>query len=377
MTTTKMAGVVPALFLALALGACASPGGQTDADADPAEAVNRATFEANRALDTLLFRPVAELYEALVPPPARTAMHNVLNNLRSPIILLHDLLQGEGERAGTTAARLAINSTIGVLGLGDPAADWGLPFHDEDFGQTLGAWGLGDGGYVVLPALGPSSSRDALGMLADLFLDPLNILAANTGHEEAIYARAGMEAVDWRARNLETLDQLERTSVDYYATLRSAYRQRRASEIANGVAPDLPPGPMLEPDAPSRPASSPSAAAPPVPSLAADLPAAAAPPPSVKPRAAPAKIAKPLALAPKETRVHLGSYTSHDEALTGWETLLERHGGTLSGAEPAFTEVRMGSQTYVRLMAAFPEPVQGTAACAHLQAGNAFCTMLN
>lgn len=377
------------LFAALVLtvSACATaPLGEMDPDDpnDPAESLNRSIFTFNRALDTLLFRPAAELYHALMPPPAQTAIHSALNNLRSPMILVHDLLQGEGERAGQTVARFAINSTVGLGGLNDQAADWGFPFHDEDFGQTLAVWGVNEGPFVMLPVFGPSNPRDAVGMAADMFLDPLNLLAAKAGHGDAVLARTAVSALDIRTQHLDTLDQMEKTSVDFYAALRSAYRQRRASDIRNGEPSDiLPLGPALDSEPPSTPKPAPVPSAPPPQprseAPAVPAPAIAQPVQPVQPSAAakPALLPKLAVPArPPETLVHLGSYSSFETALADWEAHLARFGDTLSGAEPSFSEVQVGSQTFVRLGAAFASADAGQSACGAMTAAAAFCQVV-
>ena len=250
------------LFVSLSLVAgCATPPDPTDPEAvaefkqvnDPAEPVNRAIFAFNRGVDTVVLKPASGMYNHLVPPILREGVHNALDNLRSPVIFFNDILQGEFERAGDTFMRFLINSTIGVLGLGDPATDMGIAGHDEDFGQTLATWGTGEGPYVMLPVFGPSNPRDAVGLAVDFLVDPFNWWAANTNREYATYARGGTRAVDQRARNTDALEDLERTSLDFYATVRSLYRQRRANAITNGGDNSNLPAPGLT-DVPSIPA---------------------------------------------------------------------------------------------------------------------------
>ena len=201
---------------------------------DPAEPTNRAIFKFNKALDTAIFKPVATVYKDYTPSIFQRGVHNVLNNLRTPIIFANDLLQGKLQRAWNTLARFFINSTIGFAGLGDPAADYGFKFHNEDFGQTLAAWGLPEGPYIVLPVFGPSNPRDAIGLAVDALIDPLNIWLSNTNREEFIFARAGVRGIDERARNFDALEDLEKSSLDFYASLRSLYRQHRGDEIRDG-----------------------------------------------------------------------------------------------------------------------------------------------
>lgn len=229
-----------ALLSAGLLAGCATPPADPQARADfeavndPLEPVNRAMFEFHQGIDGLLLKPLAFTYRTLIPEPARTGIRNALVNLKTPIILANDLLQGETGRAGDTLQRFAINSTVGVLGLYDAADKWfGIPPHTEDFGQTLAVWGTGEGPYLFIPILGPSNPRDLTGLAVDTFADPLNWYLRNTDRDEWIYARAIVAGLDARAELLETLDNLEKTSLDYYVTLRTVYRQRRADEIAN------------------------------------------------------------------------------------------------------------------------------------------------
>ncbi len=202
---------------------------------DPFEIPNRIIFAFNQTLDVALIRPAAVLYRDLVPDYLRDRLHYALRNLNEPVTLANDLLQGEWERAGTTVDRFLLNSTGGVLGLWDVATDLGHPHHSEDFGQTLGAHGVGEGPYIVLPLLGPSNLRDATGKVVDHFLDPFTYIADETGKEEWQLYRFGLEGLDFRTRNLETLDEIERDALDFYARLRSLYRQRRDAEIKNEV----------------------------------------------------------------------------------------------------------------------------------------------
>lgn len=201
---------------------------------DPLEPTNRAVFTVNRALDRLALKPAATLYRDHLPEFVRDRVHDVLANLRGPVIFLNDLLQGEVGRAMTTLSRFVINSTIGVAGLMDMATEMGVEAHDEDFGQTLAVWGVPEGPFLMLPIFGPSNPRDTVGIAVDFLTDPLNIWAANTDRDIPPFARAGVQAVDARSGNLDLLDDLEKSSLDFYAAIRSLYRQRRADEISNG-----------------------------------------------------------------------------------------------------------------------------------------------
>ncbi len=198
---------------------------------DPFEPLNRGIFEVNRGLDFWFMRPLAVTYRDLVPNFVRDMVRNFLENLRTPQVLANDLLQGDFDGAGDTALRFVANTTVGVGGLFDI-----MPSRKrwEDFGQTMGVWGMGEGFYVMLPLLGPSSLRDAVGIAVDSFTDPLNLWARNTDRDWIMWTRAGVYGLDTRTQNLDTLDEIERTSIDFYATLRSAYRQRRQNEIRDG-----------------------------------------------------------------------------------------------------------------------------------------------
>ncbi len=207
---------------------------EADEENDPLELLNRFAFSFNLALDTLIFRPGAATYRFLLPVEVRDSVRNALRNLSTPVVLANDLLQGDLERAETTLVRFFVNSTVGLLGLFDVAADWGYPYHDEDFGQTLAVHGVGEGFYLVLPIFGPSNPRDGIGILVDTFLDPLYYVAEATDAEEYLLARTVIRGIDARSRNIEALDDLKRDSIDFYARIRSLYRQRRANEISNG-----------------------------------------------------------------------------------------------------------------------------------------------
>jgi len=205
--------------------------GEEEDDNDPLEVPNRMFFAFNEALDFAIIRPIAVTYNFVVPRGVRNTVRNFLRNLRSPVTLANDLLQGDLDRAGTTAARFFINSTLGLLGLFDFAKLEGYEYHDEDFGQTLGTYGAGEGFYLVLPLLGPSSLRDGTGRIVDIFFDPLTYIAPT----ETALGRAALTGLDFRSRNIEELDDLKSDSVDFYARIRSLYRQNRESEINNGA----------------------------------------------------------------------------------------------------------------------------------------------
>jgi len=163
----------------------------------------------------------------------RDSLRDFLNNLREPLVFVNDTLQGEFGRAAKTVGRFVVNSTIGIGGVVDVAGRWGIPFHEEDLGLTLGVWGVPEGPYIVVPILGPSTPRDLGGQVAEGFGDPWNNLV--TGNPWTLYwipfVRGGVAGIDQRSRYIETLADIERTSLDYYATIRSLYRQRREALI--------------------------------------------------------------------------------------------------------------------------------------------------
>jgi phospholipid-binding lipoprotein MlaA len=209
---------------------------EADSDNDPAEGVNRAIFKANLAVDHAVMKPVAQAYTDHVPEAVQSGVHNVVQNLKEPGVAVNDLLQGRVDQAWQSVQRLAVNTTVGAAGIVDVAAKWGLPPHKADFGQTLAVWGVGEGPYIQLPLLGPSNPRDAVGTAVDLALNPLTFV----GGAPATYAgvaTGGANAVDKRAEHLQDLDALERNSLDYYAALRSVYRQHREAEISAAKQP--------------------------------------------------------------------------------------------------------------------------------------------
>lgn len=214
---------------------------QVEETRDPFEPTNRYIFEVNRFLDEMLLKPVAWWYRAGVPDPAQERIHLALENLRLPWTAVNDVFQGELQRAYVAGARFVINSTVGVVGLFDVATDWGFPHHEEDAGQTFAVWGAPGDPYLMLPVLGPSSPRDAAGTAVGWVADPVKLVAG----DGFSLARGVLSGIDNRERNLETIADLERNSVDFYATIRSVYRQRREAEIRNGAPSSNYPAPSL------------------------------------------------------------------------------------------------------------------------------------
>lgn len=202
---------------------------------DPAEPTNRAIFAGNQWIDRNALQPVARAYQDDVPDGVRRSVHNFVTNLQEPVILVNDVLQANFSRAWVTTQRFVINSTVGGAGLFDVADGWGRPFHDADFGQTFGVWGMGPGPAVQLPLFGPSNVRDSVGKVVGFVANPLTF--ASGGAATAITAAGGAGGVvDGRAELLSTTDSLEKTSLDYYASLRSMMAQRRAAFVEEGKA---------------------------------------------------------------------------------------------------------------------------------------------
>ncbi|MDA0306849.1 MAG: VacJ family lipoprotein [Proteobacteria bacterium] len=213
---------------------------------DPLEPINRVIFDFNEIVQDAFLRPVTKFYNQTVPPTFREGLSNFLDNLSTPVVLANDILQGEFERALQTFGRFFVNSTVGILGFADVAAELGVERHEEDFGQTLGSYGVGEGFYLVLPIFGPSNPRDVVGkFLVDGYFDPLNLYLENIDEDDLVIVRGVIEGLDEYAGIVDELDQVKKTSVDYYAAVRSLYRQKRKTEINNGSILELPPIPDL------------------------------------------------------------------------------------------------------------------------------------
>ncbi|WP_236024661.1 MlaA family lipoprotein [Arenibaculum pallidiluteum] len=225
-------------LLAMPLAGCATAGRETTAAADdandPLEGLNRTVYGFNQIADFLIINPAAEIYRTVLPDPVERSVRNFLRNLSSPLVLANQLLQGDWEGAKNAGSRFVINTVGGVGGLFDVADGMGYPYQHEDFGQTLGVWGLPEGAYLVLPILGPSSLRDATGIGVEWFSDPVNILAENNGYGWVPITRGATTGLDARNEYRGVIDDVRRNSIDPYAQFRSLYRQRRASEIRDG-----------------------------------------------------------------------------------------------------------------------------------------------
>ena len=227
--------LISALALGLALSACSTPSPESLAQNDPWEKTNRDVFDFDVRMDHAVARPIAKGYRDAVPEPVRDGIHNALTNLHAPVVLANDVLQGDGDKAVNTFGRIVINSTVGVAGIIDVASKIGIPGHDNDFGITLGKAGAAEGSYLVLPFAGPLPPRDLLGTGVDIAFDPLTY-ARFHGSDTWTVVRFGFGVLDSRTSQLDAVETIERSSIDFYATSRNLYRQSRNAKINEGKA---------------------------------------------------------------------------------------------------------------------------------------------
>lgn len=243
----KKSLVVSIMTLTLMAGAHTASA-QNAADAvevsDPLEGTNRAILGFNEAVDKAVLEPVARGYRFITPEAFRYVLRNFLRNLKSPIIIANQMLQGDLEGTANSTGRFVINTLAGFGGILDLAEEGGIAYEPEDFGQTLAVWGVGNGPYLVIPLLGPSTVRDATGALVDAYADPVRIYLFNTDREGWHYGRVAAGVIDQREEMLEIVDDLRRNSFDYYAAVRSAYVQRRHA-LVNDLNPDNSSGPTI------------------------------------------------------------------------------------------------------------------------------------
>lgn len=202
---------------------------------DPIEPINRVVFSFNNVFDKYAVRPVSILYRGILPEFVRNRIAYSLDNLSMPITTINNILQFEFGKAGISTARFVINSTIGILGFFDPASYFGLEADYEDFGQTLGVWGIPTGPYLVLPFLGPSSPRDFTGLLSTSLLDPTYQVGNSANRDLFRSYRMGVGVINFRSENIEIFDDLQNNSVDYYAAVRSFYNQSRNSQVSDNL----------------------------------------------------------------------------------------------------------------------------------------------
>jgi phospholipid-binding lipoprotein MlaA len=221
---------IPGILVCLGLlGGCASTGNPRD----PLEPLNRGIYQINDGIDNVLLKPAAEVYRGVLPQFVRTGVSNFFANINDVIVALNNLLQGKFLNAVSDVGRIVVNTTAGLLGVIDVATEIGLEKHNEDFGQTLGYWGIGAGPYLVIPLLGPSSVRDAIGRFVDFKTDPITYLNP-TRHRNVLW---GVSFVSRRAELLETSKILETAALDPYEFLRDAYLQRRRNLVYDGSPP--------------------------------------------------------------------------------------------------------------------------------------------
>ncbi len=223
-------GVVATTFL---LSACATTQHQTEVN-DPLEGYNRVMHAFNDTVDENVLKPVSQGYDTIMPTPIRHGVNNFFNNLNDITVIINDLLQFKFTQAFEDTSRFAINSTVGLVGLIDVATDLGYKKNDEDFGQTLGAWGTGTGPYLVLPFLGPSNTRDTLGLVGDYFSDPVTYVTGPDARNPLLAVRI----IDDRADLLKAEKVLDEAAIDEYSYIRDAYLQRRQSLVHDGNAPE-------------------------------------------------------------------------------------------------------------------------------------------
>lgn len=232
--TKPIVTILAAVLFALT----ALPAGAEEAN-DPLETMNRGVFWFNDQLDIYALEPVARGWHWLMPDRVETCVSNFFANLRFPTTTLNNLLQGKVVNAGSNVGRFVVNTTVGVVGLFDPATDWGMPEHDEDFGQTLGVWGVPPGPYLVLPLFGPSNIRDGVGTVADSYtLVYPWLLPMLWPQAFPWYSMTGAQVVrvvNARGQVLTEVEEIKAASVDYYSAVRDGYTQRRRTQVGDGA----------------------------------------------------------------------------------------------------------------------------------------------
>lgn len=227
---SKMALIAAAAGL---LGGCATSGNPKD----PIEGFNRAMFGFNEGLDKVIIKPVATGYEAVIPSPLQTGVANFFSNIADLMIGVNNLLQGKPAQAASDAGRVLVNTTVGFLGILDVASSMGMEKHEEDVGQTFGRWGMSDGAYIVLPFFGPRTARDTLGLVFDVYTDPV----AHVDHIPTRNVLLATRIVSDRAELLKADKIIEEAALDKYSYVRDAYLQRRQSLIHDGNPPKFDP----------------------------------------------------------------------------------------------------------------------------------------
>lgn len=229
------------------LGGCSTPQGEDSSQVmynevqDPIEPLNRYFFDVNNALDAVALKPVSHIYRDALPDAVQESVSNFLSNLSQPMYFINNVLQGDLDGAGDNMGSFFTNTFLGFGGLFDIAK---IDYDEEDLGQTFAVWGIPEGPYLVLPVLGPNTTREAVGIVGEHFIDPVNLIANNNDIDNVALIRAGVTAVDFRSRSIDSLDEIEKNSIDFYATIRSLYRQNRKALILDGNG-DLTPLPDI------------------------------------------------------------------------------------------------------------------------------------
>jgi len=226
----RVAGIVA---LCVWTGACSTTPEAVEQN-DPFEPLNRQVFALNHGLDDRVALPAATFYKSVTPPALREHLHYFLTNLHLPVTFANDVLQGHFERSREAVGRFAVNSTVGLAGVFDVATGWGMPYHEEDFGQTMGFYGVGEGPYLILPLAGPASPRDIAGSVVDGYLNPLSYVKWRHKNYYYSWPLRLLSLVDSRSESVDALREIQRSSIDLYATTRSLYRQSRNAAIRNG-----------------------------------------------------------------------------------------------------------------------------------------------
>jgi len=224
---------ITALVLLSLLGGCTSMPGEYRDPRDPLEPYNREMYKFNKAIDDAVVKPIAKGYKTVTPEPLSRGITNFFNNLADVTSAVNNLLQFKLSRAGSDVGRLAVNSTVGILGFFDVATNMGLASYKEDFGQTLGYWGADSSPYLVLPLLGPSTLRDTIGLGGDIVTNPL----FSFQEQKVYWGLVALDFVDQRADVLTTGEILEEAAIDPYIFIRDAYLQRRRDQIFDGAPP--------------------------------------------------------------------------------------------------------------------------------------------
>jgi phospholipid-binding lipoprotein MlaA len=226
------------------LSACATVEGPADPN-DPFESYNRSIYNFNDGVDKYVLKPVAKGYDAITPDPVQKGISNFFSNLDDVLVIMNDLFQFKLAQAASDTGRIIINTTLGLFGLIDWASDLGLEKHNEDFGQTLGYWGVPSGPYFMLPLMGPSTIRDTSGLVVDsTYFDPINkelhedFPPPRRESERAIWGMTALKTIDFRAKLLKAEKILDEAALDRYTYIREAYLQRRQSKVYDGNPPE-------------------------------------------------------------------------------------------------------------------------------------------